>query len=142
MCRRHVTQHTQRGGRDGFGRRRVGRRRVGSVACSPDVRHGATCTAATAPAIGLDGLTELAELLDQRSRLGAREPSRGLALVEPEGTACVPEVGMAGLLDERTQLLELARRCWWTGGLPECHGRSLADGCDTAPATGAAGSGR
>ena len=132
MCRRHITQHTQRGGRD-----RSGRHRTGSVACSPVVRRGVTCTVATAPAIGL---TILAELLDQRSRLGAREPPRGLALVEPEGTACVPEVGMAGLLDERTQLLELARRCWWTGGLPECHGRSLADGCDTAPATGAAGS--
>jgi hypothetical protein len=72
---------------------------------------------------------EALEPLDESSCLVTCEAACGLALVQPEGTAGVAEVGMTGPLDERPQLVELAWRRWWTGGLPECHGPSLADGC-------------
>jgi hypothetical protein len=66
------------------------------------------------------------EPLDEGVGLIAGELATRLALGEAHRAAGVPEIRVAGLLEEFGQLLELAERCRRARRLTEGHGGSLA----------------
>jgi hypothetical protein len=66
------------------------------------------------------------ELLDERRRLVPGELAPGLSLGEAHRTTGVSKIGVAGVVEERGQLLELPERRWWARLLAERHASSLA----------------
>jgi hypothetical protein len=59
--------------------------------------------------------------LDQALGFVAGEPAAGLALVEPERSSGIPEVDVAGRVDEIGELLDLSERCGRSRRLTYCH---------------------
>jgi hypothetical protein len=74
---------------------------------------------------GLARRLGLLELGDERRRFVARELAGRLALGEPHRPAGVAKVGVSGVLQQREQLLHLARRRRRSCLLSECHAPSL-----------------
>ena len=61
------------------------------------------------------------QLADQFSRFVRREPSAGLALIEPHRTTGITEIGMAEVAEQFEELFYLTTRCRWSRALSKCH---------------------
>jgi hypothetical protein len=74
------------------------------------------------------GNAVLAELVEERLGFVTREPPGGLSLVEAHRAARVPEVAVAGGLEQLEQLLHLSTCGRGSCLLSKCHVGSLTPG--------------